>query len=158
MPNIMEISGMLSGAPGQGGGLMDLRKALALHTVKKIRAARKVKAKKARKGRKTKAARRVKGRRGLGQEQKVQRAPLPGGMNAGKALELAERFFREGKRPLAIAWARQAENRGKAEGKSAIVRRAGEIIKEIRGAAVLQALAQYGDVKGLAMAQVMGIL
>jgi hypothetical protein len=141
MPSIMEISGT------GDGGIMDLRQALAAHTVAKMKRRMAKKRKKSRKAMKIshKTGRRM-------------RAALPGGMNAAKALELAERFFREGRKPLAIAWARQAENRAKAEGgASAIGRRAGEIIKAIRGEAALKALATFGDVSAIANGRLLGL-
>jgi hypothetical protein len=146
MPNIMEISGLAT-----GGGL---KQALQLATIKKLRARR---ARKAAKKRKKKSApKRRKSLKGMGAKPKRRRA-LPGGMTAEKALELAERFVKEGKKPLAIAWARQAENRAKQEGRTAIVRRAQEIVKEIRGVAALKGMAVHGDIEGVVMGRLMGL-
>ena len=127
---------------------MDLRQALALATIKKLRR---------RRAKKAAAARRHKGVRVKGGRHVRARRALPGGMSAEKALELAERFFREGRKPLAIAWARQAQNRAKVEGKSTINRRADEIIKSIRGEAVAKAMALLGDSDGIAMGKIMGL-
>jgi len=143
MPNIMEISGLASGRMGmlgrarrlrkfRGANLMDLRNALAMG---------KGKAKKAKKMRHpTKKALRA----------------LPGG-NAEQKLAVAEKMFAEGKKPLAIAWARQAENRAIAEGKSAIKHRATQLIKIIRGEAAAKLMAGFGDVDGIVMGRMMGL-
>jgi hypothetical protein len=144
MPSIMEISGT------GDGGIMDLKQALAAVTVAKMRRRMAKKAKKSRKARKAmKVAHKGRGR---------MRAVVPGGMNASKAIELAERFFREGRKPLSIMWARRAENLAKSEaGGSAIARRANEIIKAVRGEAALKALAAFGDVSAIANGRLLGL-
>lgn len=142
MPDIMEISGVLSKGLAKEAcpGGLDLRDALALATIRKLRRARRV--------------RRAKVRRVAPRPRRL----VPAGMTAERALELAERFLRENRKPLAIAWARQAENRAKAEGKSAIVRRAQEIIKTVRGEAVAALLGgQLHDIDGIVMGRLMGI-
>lgn len=136
MPNIMEISGLLSGRMGRlrglkgPGGLMDLRNALGKPGKKQKRAKHKV-------------------------SRKAMRA-LPG-PGAERALEIAEKMFADGKKPLAIAWARQAEKKAMAEGKSAIKARAQEIIKVVRGEAAAKLMAGFGDVDGIVMGRMMGL-
>lgn len=138
MPNIMEISGLLSGRMGRLQrkrglkGLMDLRNALG---------AQRKKAKKVKKMRKP-------GRKAL--------RALPG-PNAERALEIAEKMFADGKKPLAIAWARQAEKKAIAEGKSAVKHRATELIKMVRGEAAAKLMAGFGDVDGIVMGRLMGL-
>lgn len=140
MPSIMEISGLLSGRMGalarlkrrrKMAGLMDLRNALGKH--KKAR----------KKVRRTHASPR--GARAL---------PGP---TAERALEVAEKMLADGKKPMAIMWARQAEVKGKAAGKSAVVRRAQEIIKAIRGEMVLKTAAGLGDVEMIYMGRHLGL-
>lgn len=132
MPNIMEISGLLSGRGRRRGlkGLMDLRQALGARKAKKSKKVRKV------------------GKRAM--------RALPGG-NAEQKLAVAEKMFAEGKKPLAIAWARQAENRAIAEGKSAVKHRATQLIKIIRGEAAAKLMAGFGDVDGIVMGRIMGL-
>lgn len=145
MPNIMEISGLLSGRMGRLNGrlgkvaaagrpgLMDLRNALGKGKVMK---------------RRKKAVAKKVGPRAV--------RALPG-PNAERALEVAEKMLAEGKKPLAIAWARQAEKKGQAEGKSAIVRRAQEIVKFVRGEAALKMMAGFGDIDGVVLGRMMGL-
>ena len=139
MPNIMEISGLLGGRIGSLGrrrklnrkaALMDLRDALG----------------KGKKKRHKKMHRPTK---------KALRA-LPG-PNAERALEIAEKMVAEGKKPLAIAWARQAEKKAVHEGKSAIKHRATELVKMIRGEAAAKLMAGFGDVDGIVMGRLMGL-
>jgi hypothetical protein len=136
----MEISGLLSGRRGiqrrrrKMAGLMDLRNALGV-------------AKKAKKHRK----------------KRMTHAPVSRGVRAlpgptaERALEIAEKMLAEGKKPLAIAWARQAENKGRAAGKSAVIRRAHEIIKAVRGEAVLKTAAGFGDIEMIYMGRHLGL-
>ena len=140
MPSIMEISGLLSGRLGRhrrhrglrgAQGMMDLRNALG----------------KPRKHRKKHTVKKV--------SQKAVRA-LPG-PNAGRALEIAEKMMAEGKKPLAIAWARQAEKKAMAEGNHAVKARAQEIIKMVRGEAAAKLMAGFGDVDGIVLGRMMGL-
>ena len=147
MPNIMEISGLLSGRMGRlrrhrkMGALMDLRNALGAGK----------KGKKSRKHRSRKVGHSAAVKHG---SKGVRALPGP---NAGRALEVAEKMLAEGKKPLAIAWARQAEIKGRAEGRSAIVRRAQEIIKAVRGEAVLKTAAGFGDIEMIYMGRHLGL-
>lgn len=139
MPNIMEISGLLSGrrlrSRGRkglrGAGMMDLRDALGKPRGKK-------KAKK------------------MHRPSKRAMRALPG-PNAERALEIAEKMFADGKKPLAIAWARQAEKKAVVEGKSAVKHRATELIKMVRGEAAAKLMAGFGDVDGIVMGRLMGL-
>lgn len=142
MPNIMEISGLLSGRMGRLNGklgrlgnarpgLMDLRNALG-------------------KGKK------VKSRKISSKPSQKAFRKLPG-PNAQRALEIAEKLFAEGKKPLAIAWARQAENKAVAEGNSAVRHRATQLIKIVRGEAAAKLMAGFGDVDGIVMGRMMGL-
>ena len=140
MPNVMEISGLLGGRLGRMNGavkgLRDLRSALG-------KPKRKMK------------SRKVSKPKAHGMTRKAARA-LPG-PNAERALEVAEKMFNEGKKPLAIAWARQAEKKAIAEGKPAIKARAQELIKMVRGEAAAKLMAGFGDVDGIVMGRLMGL-
>lgn len=138
MPNIMEISGLLNGRMGRLSG-----KVGAVRGLRNLKAAL-GKPKKAKKASRPRPI-----------SQKAARA-LPG-PNAERALEVAERMFNEGKKPLAIAWARQAEKKAIAEGKPAIKARAQELIKMVRGEAAAKLMAGFGDVDGIVMGRLMGL-
>jgi hypothetical protein len=127
MPNIIEISGLLSG-----------------------------KGRKCKMGRlaaKKKRGRRIPKVKTSGQKKKKK---LPG-PSAERALEIAEKMMAQGKKPLAIAWARQAINKAKVEGRADVAQRANEIIKTVRGSEALKMAAQLGDVDGLVMGRLLGL-
>jgi hypothetical protein len=133
MPNIMEISGLLSGRGRRKRalrGLMDLRNALASPKGKRRRKVRKVSAKASR--------------------------ALPG-PSAMRMLEIAEKLYADGKKPLALAWAARAAKRAAQEKNSAVQQRALELIKLIRGEAAAKLMAGFGDVDGIVMGRLRGL-
>ena len=137
MPDIMEISGLLGGGLGRRHRRgMDLREALVIKGLGRSRRRKISKAKV------SPATRRV----------------LAIGPTAERALQIAEDMLAQGKKPLAVAWARQAEIKAKAAGKSMIARRAQEIIKEVRGEAVLHAAANLGDVEMIFLGRKLGLI
>lgn len=78
-------------------------------------------------------------------------------MSAGKALEVAERLLVENKPQGAYIWARRAYKQAKAQGKSAIVKRAIEVIKALRGATAVRMLAALGDIEGILQGRKLGL-
>ena len=92
----------------------------------------------------------------LAQSNSVKGSKKRKGITAEKALEVAERLFLA-KKAAAFLWARRAEKIAKAEGKSKIVKRAQEIIKAVRGAAVVTAMAALGDVDGIVLGRELGL-
>lgn len=138
MPSIMEISGLLSG--GLRGGrlgraeLMDLRSALG----------RERKAKKVRRRRKT-----------APKALKIGIRPI--GPSAERMLEIAEMQYAKGQKPLALAWATRAMKRAKAEGKTAVAQRAEELIKTVRGEAILKTAAGLNDLAVIYLGHKMGL-
>ena len=145
MPDIMEISGLLSGGRmptlGLGRGIADLRAALG----KVRRKAKKAKVKKVRRIRR-KAAPKV-----------LKVGVRPVGPSAERMLEIAEMMYAKGKKPLALAWATRAVKQAQAEGKSEVARRAGELIKTIRGEAVLKTAAGLSDVRMIYLGAKLGL-
>ena len=90
-------------------------------------------------------------------------APPPGKkgaapkISAAKALEVAERLLIENKPQGAYIWARRALKQAQTEKKSAIAKRAKEIIKALRGSAAIKMLAALGDIDGIIQGRKLGL-
>ena len=78
-------------------------------------------------------------------------------ISAAKALEVAERLMIAGNANMAYIWARRAHKLGQAEKKSAITKRAKEIIKALRGSAAIKMLAALGDIDGIIQGRKLGL-
>lgn len=78
-------------------------------------------------------------------------------ISAAKALEVAERLLAENKPQGAFIWARRAHKEAKTEKKSAIAKRATEIIKFLRGSAAVRMLASLGDIDGIIQGRKLGL-
>lgn len=79
------------------------------------------------------------------------------GIPSHQALKIAEKQLEKGNRPLAIAWAVQAGNKARAEGRDDVAQRADDIVKMVRGQAMLKVLAEFGDVDGVIKGRVAGL-
>lgn len=154
MPNIMEISGLLgrgmgrvgrtAGSPWNATSIMDLRSALGAKRGKR----RKKRSKKA-KVRRVVHAQKI--------SRKRYARPLPG-PSAERMLEIAEAMYAKSNKALALAWGSRALKRAKLEGKGDVATRANELIKQIRGEAMLKTAAGLNDVEVIHLGRMLGLI
>ena len=134
MPNLIEIEGLLQGHLSRN--LRNLGKT-----------GRKSKSKSGKKSRKTVTPKVTKKR----VSKKVTKSEVQ------RKIALAERFFAEGKKGLALMWAAQAEKAAAKVRSLSVKRRAQDIIKAVRGQQALKSLSSIGDIDGIVQGRLLGL-